>query len=562
MLISNIRAETPNEHSILNQRVIAGHAQIGPFQEGSAVKMTELRPSGEPLTRTYNTHIRQNDGAYAIPLYSQVSDYVTVEVRGHYHNLIVDEVSCGPITLFAKSDLKGVSFVNVNVLTDIKRQRVGYLVRVERKSIKEAKKMAQAEILSIFGMEYENMPASESLDIIGDGKANAILLAITLILQADNSAGELEILLDKIGRDIRESGVLSDKSILESLWLYAESIDLQQVLQNISRAYGRSLLQISYTDVKKYIHAFSEQFSSAPRVHTTQAMLVDKSSATLHARLNPNGAATRMVFEYQRKGGERKTVSPDGQPFRGYSYVEISAVVDDLLPAKRYYYQTKAYNQHDTVYGRERSFVTSVAKKRRLSLGYHASIIVMDYSLSSSSSIHALGIDNVTAEPGIGWRIGIAFDLKINQSLSLLFSPAISFFDINVEYFHSSFDTPDNIIREKYGYSALDIPLSLEYSFFRHRTTRPYLSGGFQYVIPNYSMSSRMYPMRKPKNVIQATLGAGIKKQLTFVELSAELRAVHGLNHSMLHGFAGQATYHEAIERYRLRGLLFSLIVR
>lgn len=572
-LTINANAEYGILHSRYQSGRTWGHAQIGPFQQGSSVRLTELKPTLLPLERVYNTRIRDNNGAFTVASQLRVSDHIEIEVHGKYHNINQNVLSDSPITLHAISDLGEVGFVNVNVLTDLERFRVKFLVQREAKTVNEAKRKAQSEILNIFGIEVESMPPSESLDIAGKTEADAILLALTIILQADHSAIELERLLETIGDDIRETGVLSNETIIKEIWDYAANANLQEISRNINRVYSSLNQDIVVSDFEKYIIGFLEKYSSAPIVRTLNAEVIDETSAILHASVNPKGAETTVVFEYHTRGGEKKSVFADEGLILGHSNFSVSAHITDLLQSTLYSYRVNAFNINDTVYGRHLSFATPSTNHNRFRIGYHVGITIMDYSLSTSSDYKQLGFEKVTTKPGMGFRVGISLNYALTQSLTLFSSPALSFYDLGIEFYptaHSSFDI---LNKQTMDFAPIEFPLSLRYSFLKDSGKKPYLVAGIKYVYDLHSgkgkesggMDFLVFATRRHN--AQAELGVGLKKRLKHVNLSAGIQTVFGLNNMILPGedlsWVGfdAENYYKAIDRLRIRGLVLSIVI-
>ena len=80
-----------------------------------------------------------------------------------------------------------------------------------------AKSQAQSEIMKIFNIENVKIGNSETLDISQSGDGNAVLLAISAILQSDKSEAELTELLSAINTDIRYDGTLDVSATKQKL---------------------------------------------------------------------------------------------------------------------------------------------------------------------------------------------------------------------------------------------------------------------------------------------------------------------------------------------------------
>ena len=73
-------------------------------------------------------------------------------------------------------------------------------------SFSQAKAQAEKEILKIFAVN-NTIAAFENLDISKNTEGDAILLAISAILQGTHTVAQLTELLAKISLDIKEDGI-------------------------------------------------------------------------------------------------------------------------------------------------------------------------------------------------------------------------------------------------------------------------------------------------------------------------------------------------------------------
>ncbi len=71
--------------------------------------------------------------------------------------------------------------------------------------------------MAIFDYSRTNMPASELLDISQGGAANAKLLAISAILQGNQTVGQMSEILANISTDITPDGTLENTTIENTL---------------------------------------------------------------------------------------------------------------------------------------------------------------------------------------------------------------------------------------------------------------------------------------------------------------------------------------------------------
>ena len=194
---------------------IEGYVQKGPFINGTAITVSELDQKLVATGKNFTTQIIDNKGSFSLKDITLQSDFVQLIAEGFYFDEVRGEKSAAQLTLFALADVSNVNSVNVNLLSHLEKDRVIYLMQEEELSFSTAKQQAQQEILAIFGIEKADMAASELLDISQDGDDNAILLAISAILQGWQSVAELSELLANIITDIREDGVLNSESTRE-----------------------------------------------------------------------------------------------------------------------------------------------------------------------------------------------------------------------------------------------------------------------------------------------------------------------------------------------------------
>ena len=183
---------------------ITGVSQKGPFVEGSTATLYELNEGFEQTGRSFKSIITDNKGSFEIKGIELTSPYAMLEASGYYRNEVTGEVSKGPITLFAIADVREKDNINVNSLTHLEYYRVLNLAE-GGKSVAEAKKQAQKEILAVFGING-NFENSEDMSIFGKTDGDAALLAISILLQSNLGEGEFSQRLTNFAQSLKESG--------------------------------------------------------------------------------------------------------------------------------------------------------------------------------------------------------------------------------------------------------------------------------------------------------------------------------------------------------------------
>lgn len=241
------------EDSTSNTKVnINGYVQKGPFINGTTLIITELDDSLAATGKTFTTQITDNLGSFFIKT-SQL-DYTNLQLiaTGFYYNEVKGEKSAAQLTLYALADVSTDARINVNILSHLEKDRVLYLLN-QGVDFLEAKAQAQSEILAIFGIEKENMQHSELLDISQAGEDNAILLAISAILQGDNTVAQLSELLADISTDLREDGIINSDKIKDALKHNSINLDLPAIRQHLVERYAELGVEASIANFEQYV---------------------------------------------------------------------------------------------------------------------------------------------------------------------------------------------------------------------------------------------------------------------------------------------------------------------
>jgi len=185
------------------------------------------------------------------------SKFVSFRADGFYFNEVTGKKSDSQITLYALSDITDKESVNINILSNLEKSRVEFLISQE-KTFGEAKKQAQKEVLKIFKIEKEEdlLENSEEMDISKTGESNAILLAVSAILQGYRSDSELTELLSNISQDIKEDGILDSEISGSDLVKHAKYLIPSKILKNLQSRYAEIGLNPDFPDFEKYIENF------------------------------------------------------------------------------------------------------------------------------------------------------------------------------------------------------------------------------------------------------------------------------------------------------------------
>jgi hypothetical protein len=246
--------EIDNETNLTLDKV-SGFVQKGPFLNGTAITISELSDDLTPTGKNFTSQILDNKGTFEIRNVNLSSQYVELKADGFYFNEVSNSNSSAQLTLFALSDLSNKSTLNVNIISNLEKNRVDYLVS-NGTAFSVAKNQAQTEILSIFEISSEGISESEQLDILESGDDNAILLAVSVILQGYLSVSELSELLANISTDIREDGQLNSQTLGSTLINNARTIKLADVRANLESRCEELGLATTVPDFEKFVNQF------------------------------------------------------------------------------------------------------------------------------------------------------------------------------------------------------------------------------------------------------------------------------------------------------------------
>lgn len=231
---------------------VEGYVQKGPFISGSSVKIQELDDDLNPAGVTYDVIIKDDFGSFSLG--SQIeSRYVELFATGYYFNEVTGELSASTITLRAITDLSSGEKININILTTLEQERIRHLVSDKGFSFPNAVKQAEAEVLKIFNISEQNAASFTQMDISQEGDSNAILLAVSSILQNNNSVAELSELISKISIDISTDGSLDNAAYLEEIKNNSIGLNVDLVIANLESRYETLGLSLTPPEYAGYV---------------------------------------------------------------------------------------------------------------------------------------------------------------------------------------------------------------------------------------------------------------------------------------------------------------------
>ncbi len=228
--------ELNGDEKVVDVKAISGSVQKGPFINGTSVRVSELNSDLQQTGKSFETQVSDNLGAFEFGNIGLISQYVELQANGYYYNEVTGDVSESQLTLRALTDLNSGTTPNINVLTTLERGRVEYLTS-HGTAFANAKQQAQAEVLAIFNIDAPAVGSSEGLSIVGNAEGDAVLLAVSAILQGRQSEGALSQLIADISSDIRTDGKLDDAKLGAKLKGNAMALNADEVRGYVAERY-------------------------------------------------------------------------------------------------------------------------------------------------------------------------------------------------------------------------------------------------------------------------------------------------------------------------------------
>ena len=336
---------------------ISGLVQKGPYINGTQIVMYVLDDKLAQTGKVFNTQITDNKGSFELTSVELSSKYVQFTASGFYYNESLGAITSTQLSLNALSDVTDASSINVNILTHLEKRRVESLVK-SGKTFAEAKKTAQQEIFTIFGIQIAQSAVSEKLDIATTGDPNAILLAISLIIQGELSVGDMSELLATISADLEDDGVMSNTGVKAKLIANAKSLHLNSIRQNLVKRYQDLGVTASIPEFEKYINVFLVQSAQKPSAEAKAPTTILNHTVTLNGLVNPNGAETTVTFEYGSTISYGSTIVAKESPLYGDTARNVSAEIINLDSLTTYHYRIKAENGKGITYSADSTFTT------------------------------------------------------------------------------------------------------------------------------------------------------------------------------------------------------------
>ena len=230
------------------------YVQKGPFLQGSQITLQELNNDFSPTGKSFNFETKDDFGSFDYNVESE-SNLMEFIANGYFFNEVTGKVD-GPISLRNIINLSDAQNNNINILTTLAKDRIKFLVTSDGLTFSDARFKAENEILAIFNIPREvtnsNMSFS-SMDISKSGDNNAILLAVSSILQYNNSPGELSELISKLSSDIKIDGIINNEILSTKILTNSTKVNSDSIIKHLTNRYSELGLNIEIPDLNAFL---------------------------------------------------------------------------------------------------------------------------------------------------------------------------------------------------------------------------------------------------------------------------------------------------------------------
>jgi len=248
-----------SEEGALYSSSIEGLSQKGPLLTGASVTVQELE--GTQLLQTgksFKGKIINDKGEFLVDNVDLDYPYVLLEANGYFRNEVTGKKSNGSIIMRAIADVSDRFQVNINLLTHLEYERVQVLMKQEGMSIADAKRQADHEILSAF-FELNDYEMAEDLDIFGNREGDAALLAINILLLANNGEGDFMERFALLDQDLADDGLWNDSLLKAKIADDACKVDLMTGFSRIRKNMEDWKISENIAPFESYVRSFWEK---------------------------------------------------------------------------------------------------------------------------------------------------------------------------------------------------------------------------------------------------------------------------------------------------------------
>lgn len=249
-----LRGSTVTINTLTATPVLLAAGSTTAISNTAAVSLPALVPTGVSFT----LEVKDDYGSFApqsAAIYQTPSGFIETTAEGYYLNELTGQRSSDYIALRGLSNLRSDTAINVNILTDLSKERTLALARsaagtgaVTSAIFNTARRQAQTETLRAFGIEARelgsvNAFAEMDLKRIGVDSsarpADTILLALSaLVVKIGQNGSGVSDFINRFEADLADNGVVDDATLKNRILQASAAVDFDRVAANMNSFYG------------------------------------------------------------------------------------------------------------------------------------------------------------------------------------------------------------------------------------------------------------------------------------------------------------------------------------
>ncbi|MFN3530174.1 MAG: porin family protein [Bacteroidia bacterium] len=186
-------------------------------------------------------------------------------------------------------------------------------------------------------------------------------------------------------------------------------------------------------------------------------------------------------------------------------------------------------------------------------VGYNSSTLHM--GINSPRYLFNDTLEYIEPSYGPGFQLGVIGDLRMNEYMTLRFTPTLMFSQRNIQYY---FENPLYNIRRAIQVANVDLPLAIKWRSERINNYRIYLITGVKHSIDMASQERVVEDVERVKlrrHDFSYEIGIGADIYLPFFKFSPEIRFAQGLRNIVV---PETHVYTSPLEHLRARTIIIS----
>ncbi len=224
--------------------------------------------------------------------------------------------------------------------------------------------------------------------------------------------------------------------------------------------------------------------------------------------------------------------------------------------------------RNDEINDEKSSMFQSVQRpdQSRFHVGMKVGVNRLGFALKTIENPEELGFNEIKPVWGLGFHIGLLFNLNLTPRTSIRLVPTFAFGERYIEYENTEASGFARIQRQTPEPYLVQLPFHIKYRFVEiGENTGIYTIGGMKYSYDSSSsegMRTAAEPLlvRVAQQNIGFEVGLGFERQLSMITLSTEIKYAMGSQNIIREG-EEYPRYYEAIDRLSSRAIMLSLII-